>query len=205
MSTAEDIIRTQKRNLPILATRETCEGRTYIVTGANCGLGYEAAKHLAALGAAKVIITARNAEAGAKAKAAIEATTGTTTGSGGIVECWPLDLSSYESVKAFARRAAEELDRIDGVIENAAVASPDRTFHEGHLTTLTVNVLGTFLLAVLLLPTLAKHAARLGTTPRLCFVSTRTGFTHEDDWNRLRDDPLAGLDDDSLEPLTTSV
>jgi hypothetical protein len=43
---ASAAIETQRRNLPLLATTEICSGGTYIVTGANTGLGFEAAKHL---------------------------------------------------------------------------------------------------------------------------------------------------------------
>jgi DNA-binding LacI/PurR family transcriptional regulator len=46
-------IATQPHNLPLLVTTSTCTGSTYIVTGSNTGIGYEAAKHLVALGASK--------------------------------------------------------------------------------------------------------------------------------------------------------
>lgn len=64
---------------------------------------------------------------------------------------WLLDLSSFDSVRAFAKRADGELERIDDVIENAGIALDRWTEAEGHETTMTVNVLGTFLLAMLLL------------------------------------------------------
>ncbi len=117
-------IPTQKRNLPLLATPTTCSGRTYIVTGSNTGLGFEAAQHLALAGAARVILAVRNPAAGEVAKAAIDAalSSSSTTHQEVKVEVWPLDLGSYDSVKAFAARAERELERIDGVVENAAVA-----------------------------------------------------------------------------------
>ena len=37
-------------------------------------------------------------------------------------EAWTLDIASYDSVKAFAKRAAAELDRIDVVLANASAA-----------------------------------------------------------------------------------
>ncbi|KAK7414071.1 hypothetical protein QQX98_007103 [Neonectria punicea] len=113
-----DAVATQPRGLPLLATTETCSGRTYVVTGANTGLGFEAAKHLVALDAAKVILAVRNVAAGDIAKAKIEEATGKT----GVAEVWALDLASYESVKMFANRVIAELERVDALIENAAVA-----------------------------------------------------------------------------------
>ncbi|KFY31547.1 hypothetical protein V493_01004 [Pseudogymnoascus sp. VKM F-4281 (FW-2241)] len=117
-----DAVATQPHNLPLRISREICAGKTYIVTGANISLGLEATKHLVAAGAAKVIMAVRNISAGEAAKAGIEAATGTS----GVAEVWALDLASYDSVKAFAARAVEELERIDALIENAGVAAFDR-------------------------------------------------------------------------------
>jgi len=135
MPTSTDAIANQRRNLPLLATTETCSGGTYIVTGANTGLGFEAAKHLVELGAAKVIMGVRNVSAGERAKTEIDAATGT----GNVAEVWALDLASYDSVKAFAKRAVAELDRIDALIENAGVAISQRILAEGHLASITVS------------------------------------------------------------------
>jgi len=192
-----DAVKTQKRNLPLLATSDTSTGRTYIVTGANTGLGFEAAKHLASLGAAKVILAVRNLPAGETAKANIDAACKINTD---VVEAWPLDLSSYDSVKAFARRAISELDRIDGLVENAAVATMERTLAEGHIKPLTVNVLGTFLLAVLLLPKMRDDAARMGIVPHLVMVTSRAGFDVKEEWDMVKDDPLRKFEDENIVP-----
>lgn len=40
----------RRQNLPLYANAENCANRTFIVTGANTGLGYEATKHLIAAG-----------------------------------------------------------------------------------------------------------------------------------------------------------
>jgi NAD(P)-dependent dehydrogenase (short-subunit alcohol dehydrogenase family) len=144
----------QPHNLPLLATAETCSGGTYIVTGANTGLGFEAAKQLVVLGAARVILGVRNIESGEKAQKDIEA----ATGKSGVAKVWAIDLASYDSVKAFAKRADTELDCIDALIENAGVAAYQRTMAEGHVLDVTVNVLSTLLLAVLLLPKMSETA-----------------------------------------------
>ncbi|KAK3304697.1 uncharacterized protein B0T15DRAFT_398934 [Chaetomium strumarium] len=195
------LLPTQKRNLPLLATRETCAGKTYIVTGANTGLGFEAAKHLASLGAAKVILAVRNPVAGEAAKRQIDEAA-KTTASVCVVEVWPLDLSSYDSVRAFARRAAAELDRIDALIENASIALEQRETAEGHLKTVTVNVLGTYLLASLLLPEMSRQAksGRLDRfQPRVVIIGSTVGFDSKEGWEKIKEDPIKGMDE--FEPV----
>ena len=197
----------QKRGLPLLVTRETCSGRTYIVTGANTGLGFEAAKHLALVGAAKVVLAVRNLAAGEAAKAKIDAATGDKTG---VVEVWHLDLSSYDSVKAFAKRATDQLDRIDGLIENAGVSIDKRAVAEGHLLTNTVNVFSTFLLAALLLPEMSKKAKKAGgeangVLPRLVIVSSTFGFdpNFKGVWEQIKHDPIGEMDKEEFNTFVT--
>ncbi|KAL4867694.1 hypothetical protein BDV12DRAFT_117313 [Aspergillus spectabilis] len=176
----------QPRDLPFLATRESTSGKTYIVTGANTGLGFEASKHLVNLGAKKVILAVRSITSGEAAKQKIDDATGTTD----IADVWALDLSSYDSVKAFAKRAITELDRIDAVIENAAVAIAEHKLAEGHILPLTVNVLSTFLLAVLLLPKLKESAEQYGILPRLVIVTSGVGFNARETWDKIKKDPF---------------
>jgi retinol dehydrogenase-12 len=145
-------------------------GKTVIVTGANIGLGREAARHLASLGAEKVIIAARNLDAAQKAKTYIE--TSTKCGSS-VIECWPLDLCSYESVKTFAARCST-LPRLDCLLENAGVSKYRFYKTEGALDELqiTTNVVSTFLLAFLLLPKLKETALKYDTQPHLTIVTS---------------------------------
>lgn len=91
-----------------------CTGKTIIVTGANSGLGKEAARHYVRLNAEKVIIACRSREKGEAAKRDIE----TSTKRSGAIEVWELDLQSYDSVKDFAKRTLG-LKRVDVVVENA--------------------------------------------------------------------------------------
>lgn len=188
-------VETQKVNLPLVATREHCSGGTFIVTGANTGLGLEAARHFVALGAKKVIVACRNLNKGQAAKKDIEATTKTT----GVVDVWELDLTKYASVKAFAKRAIAELDRIDALVENAAVALPRSEKSEGHETPITVNVFSTFLLAVLLLPKMSESARQFNNLPHISVVGSRAGFPMENVWKSISDDPLVKID--SVEPI----
>lgn len=137
------------------------------MTGANVGLGLEAARHLVRLGAARVILGCRSSEKAEAARRDIEATTGRHD----VVEAWPLDLGSFDSVREFCGRAAE-LDRLDLVIENAGVATEVLEMMEGYESTIATNVVSTFLMALLLLPALRATAARFNVEPHLVVVSS---------------------------------
>jgi NAD(P)-dependent dehydrogenase (short-subunit alcohol dehydrogenase family) len=113
-----------------------------------------------------VILAVRNQQAGEEAKRSIEL----STKSSEICEVWQLDLASYDSVISFARRAAE-LPRLDVVVANASITTPRFELLNGHERTITVNVIGTMLLNVLLLPILRQSArSHPGTKPRLTTV-----------------------------------
>lgn len=140
---------------------------TVVITGGNTGLGKEAARQIVALDAAKVIITSRDATKGEKAKRDIESATGRS----GIVEVWNLDLASYASVQEFAARC-QSLSRIDAVIMNAGVCTEKYTKAEDNETTITVNIISTFLLMLLLLPQLRSIAQNFDIHPRVCILSS---------------------------------
>ena len=109
----------------------------------------------------------RSAEKGNIAKADIEKTTKKKS----IVEIWPVDLASYDSVKAFCARA-QTLDRLDIVVENAGIATPKFESREGCESTITINVISTFLMAILLLPKLRETATKFGVTPHMTITTS---------------------------------
>jgi retinol dehydrogenase-12 len=156
------------------------EGQTVIITGANVGLGFEAARLITRLGAAKVILAVRNTEKGEAAKKSIEASEKST----GVVEVWQLDLSSYSSVEAFAKRATEELTRLDVVLENAGIATRNFILAEGNEETITVNDVSTYLLGILLLPKLKETASKHNKQTYLTIVSSEVHYMTELDYLR---------------------
>lgn len=172
--------------------KKSFSGQTVIVTGSNTGLGKEAARHFARLGASKLILAVRNTKAGEAAKKDIEST---TKCGASVIEVWPLDLSSYDSVKAFADRASK-LPRIDVLCENAGIATDKFSLAEGHERTITVNVISTFLLALLMLPKLKSTAKEYKTEPRLTIVSSEVhGWTKFPEWKA--PNTFEALDDES--------
>ncbi|KAJ5094735.1 hypothetical protein N7456_010596 [Penicillium angulare] len=142
------------------------EGQTVLITGANVGLGLEAARHAVRLGASRVIIGVRNVKAGEEAKQDIE----TSNNRPGVCEVWEVDLSSYSSVLAFGDRISK-LPRLDSAILNAGLATQNFELAEGYERTITVNVIGTLLMGLLILPKLkATKAEYPETHPHLTFV-----------------------------------
>lgn len=135
-------------------------GKTVIVTGSNVGLGKEAARHYARLGASKLILAVRSLDKGQEAKEDIVRTTGHRN-----TQVWKLDMGDYSSVKSFAKRAEAELDRIDIFIANAGVVRAE--YHEvnGHEEGIAVNVIATTLLMASMMPKMRDTATRFNTRP----------------------------------------
>ncbi|MHC5905598.1 oxidoreductase [Streptomyces sp. S6] len=134
------------------------EGRVAVVTGANSGLGYIAARELARKGAC-VVLACRSETRG---KTAAERLRGEVPDAD--VEVRLLDLGDLRSVHRFAERLP--YDRVDLLVNNAGVmAVPYGTTADGFETQFGVNHLGHFALTGLLLPRLldAGPGARIVT------------------------------------------
>lgn len=95
----------------------TFRGKTMIITGANVGLGLEAAKEIAQHGLTRLILAVRSAAKGEVAKQQVQ-----KVALGCDVQVWIVDYESTKSIAAFAERASS-LDRLDIVILCAAVKS----------------------------------------------------------------------------------
>jgi len=192
---------TQITDLPMAMTPELAAGKTYIVTGSNGGLGYEAVKHLLNMGAATVIMAVRDPSKGETAKAEIDA----ATESKDVIKVWQLDKASYHSVKTFVQKTIDELDHVDVLIDNAGVAQSSPNMPEGHRENMTVNTYSSLLLAVLLLPSMSAYAKKHKTTSYIVLVSSSASFQVEQSWSKMKDsDPLATIDDlDSGTPMVS--
>lgn len=135
-------------------------GKTVIITGSNVGLGKEAARHFARLGAETLILAVRSLEKGEAAKDEIVRTTGHRN-----ILVWKLDMSDYDSVKSFAKRAEAELDRVDIFIANAGVIRAEYNKINGHEEGIAVNVISTTLLMANMMPKMRETAAKFDTRP----------------------------------------
>ncbi|KAI5633465.1 short chain dehydrogenase domain-containing protein [Phthorimaea operculella] len=147
-------------------TSNTClRGKTFIITGANSGLGYETAKALVKR-KARVIFACRDV---AKAKEAIAAIRREQP-SGGELIPMQLDLASFESIENFVEVVKAGFYKIDVLINNAGVVVPlsdDMKTKESFEIHLGVNHLGHFYLTNLLMDLLKK-----ATPSRIVVVSS---------------------------------
>lgn len=148
--------------------------QTVVVTGANSGLGLEAAQHFYRLNSARLILAVRTIAKGQEAKEYI-LRNNPQRSEPDAIEIWSLDLSSTKSTLAFADRVKTDLPRLDVLINNAGINSPEWKVYEGYEQAVQVNVLNTFLLALSLLPKLEATSATLAekeSHPHLVIVSS---------------------------------
>ncbi|MQA94202.1 MAG: SDR family NAD(P)-dependent oxidoreductase [Streptosporangiales bacterium] len=135
-------------------------GRVAVVTGANSGLGFVAARWLAQKGA-RVILACRDKERGEDAADRVRAEV-----AGADVRLGLLDLADLSSVREFAETFPG--DGVDLLINNAGVmATPYRRTADGFEMQFGTNHLGHFALTGLLMPRLLATDA-----PRVVTVSS---------------------------------
>ena len=128
-------------------------GKVCVVTGANSGIGKETALGLAQLGAT-VVLVCRSQDRGAAALAEIKQRSGNDS-----VALLVADLSSERQVRRVAAAYRQQFDRLDVLVNNAALARRKRAVTEnGVELTLAVNHLAPFLLTNLLLDRLKASA-----------------------------------------------
>jgi NAD(P)-dependent dehydrogenase (short-subunit alcohol dehydrogenase family) len=126
-------------------------GKVIIVTGANCGLGYEDAKEFARKGA-QTIMACRDM---AKAQAALDQLKAEIPEA--HAEIMQLDLSSLASVRQFAEDFKGRYQRLDVLVNNAGIMwAPYGKTEDGFESQFGTNHLGHFALTGLLIDLLHK-------------------------------------------------
>jgi retinol dehydrogenase-12 len=164
-------------------------GKTIVITGANTGLGLDAAKHLyespkflapvteltyefqsARMNVSRLVFACRNLEKGEAAKAAVMSELDDPDRL--QIDVWQVDLDQFDSVRAFCRRVNHELDRIDGFIANAGVELMEFDQSEGLERTLTVNVVSTFYMVISIWHKLQETIERYNVDTRLSLVGS---------------------------------
>ncbi len=127
-------------------------GRTFLVTGANAGIGYATAQDLSARGG-RVWLACRSRAKGEAAVAAISAASGS-----GQVRLLHLDLADLASVRQCASEFAALGEPLHVLINNAGVGGARGRTADGFEIHFGINHLGHFALTQALLPLLRDSA-----------------------------------------------
>lgn len=128
------------------------ETRTFLVTGANTGIGRATAHELARRGG-KVILACRSASKTAPVVADIVRDTGNAA-----VEFLPLDLADLDSVRTAAGAFLDRDEALHVLVNNAGVGGQRGQTAQGFELAFGINHLGHFLLTTLLLGRLRESA-----------------------------------------------
>ncbi len=136
------------------------KGKTYLITGASSGTGFEAAKLLASKGG-KVVMLNRNPKKSEDCISAIKQELGSKVDLTAI----RVDLGDQASVKKAAEEVLKTVSRIDALMCNGAIAQvPKRVITgDGWESQMAVNFFGHFTLQALLYPLIEKSKGRIVT------------------------------------------
>jgi len=146
----------------------------FIITGANSGIGYEAAKAVLAEGV-HVIMACRDEK---KALAAMDKIRNNDPEAS--MEFIHLDLADLKSVKTFSEQFLRKYDRLDVLINNAGVmATPFGKTKDGFEMQFGTNHLGHFALTALLWDRLEKTVSSRVVT--VSSIAHFNGIIHLDD------------------------
>ena len=126
-----------------------CEGRSYLITGSNSGIGRQTALEILKRGGT-VHMVCRNPTTGGEAREELMEATGNNN-----LHLHILDLSKPRDIAAFVKKFGEENSKLDVLINNAGCMVNTRlTNEEGLDMNFATNTLGTFMLTSGLLPLL---------------------------------------------------
>ena len=131
------------------------KGKTYIVTGATSGIGQATVEELAKRNA-RVVMACRNREKCIQVRRDIVLSTRNKQ-----IFCRQCDLADFDSIRTFVTKLSQgkfELDRIDGIVNNAAVMDDKRKLAKSGIEQMMMtNFMGSFLMTGLLLDKLFKQ------------------------------------------------
>jgi NAD(P)-dependent dehydrogenase (short-subunit alcohol dehydrogenase family) len=171
------------------------EGKLFIITGANSGLGFESTKALAEK-KAKVVMACRNLEKGLRSQHEIR-----NVIPGEDLDLRELDLADLSSINRFVTGIQSDYKNVDVLINNAGImATPYGKTTDGFEQQLGTNHLGHFALTGKLLKLLLKSpgsrivnvssiAARRG---KIYFNDLQAVYSYKP-WDRYQQSKLANL------------
>lgn len=141
--------------------------KTMLITGANSGLGFEAAKQLAKQGH-EIILLCRNKEKGEQAVSEIKSFSGNQN-----IHLYTADLSAQKSIEAVAQQIKKDFSKLDVLLNNAGgVFSDFQLSEDGIEMTMANNHFNYFWLTYYLFDLLKK-----GTEARIVNVASDSHYS----------------------------
>jgi NAD(P)-dependent dehydrogenase (short-subunit alcohol dehydrogenase family) len=161
-------------------------GRTFLVTGANSGIGYETTKALYEAGA-HIIMACRDIDRAEEAKESIR-----LVNAAGSLEVVKLNLSSLSAIKEFADQIIKKHHKIDVLINNAGVMLPPASkTDDGFELQFGTNFIGHYALTAYLYPLLKQTAhSRIVTVSSMAYLHGKVDFANlksERDYEPMRE------------------
>lgn len=134
------------------------QGKVYVITGANTGAGYEAAKLFLSKGASVVMLN-RSEEKSLTAISSLKS----ELGEAADVKFIPMDLANLASIRQAAEQINQSIPHIDAFICNAAIAqvATQQFTVDGFESQLGTNHYGHFLLTHLIFERLIQSKSRI--------------------------------------------
>jgi NAD(P)-dependent dehydrogenase (short-subunit alcohol dehydrogenase family) len=179
--TAEDVVK-----------GHSLDGVVAVISGGDSGIGLEVSKTLAMTNAT-IIIAAYNEAHGSAVAANVSAETGNSK-----VYAEQVDLSSFSSVRAFAKKVVDKYHGINFLINDAGIdANPvglAPITADGFERVFQVNYLGPFLLTEILWPTMIKSSSTTPLGARVINMASGASYQNCDLANRPKD-CLSTMDD----------
>ncbi|PYG34376.1 SDR family oxidoreductase [Pelagimonas varians] len=158
------------------------QGKTYLITGANAGAGFQAARTLLTKGA-RVVMLNRSAEKSQTAVAELRQEFGV----GADVSFIRMDLASLASVRDAAAEVLKTVPQIDALMCNAAIAQvpKQKLTVDGFESMLGTNHYGHFLLSGLLIERIEASKGRIVIVSSLGYnMGIRTIQFDDMNWNK---------------------
>ncbi|UPL00933.1 hypothetical protein LCI18_011867 [Fusarium solani-melongenae] len=163
----------------------TVAGKTAVITGGNGGIGLECGRILLSLHLPHLILAVRSIAKGEEAATSLRKLYPKAK-----IDVWQLDMDSYDSIRAFAKKCAT-LPRLDMALLSAGIMNVDLQVNKstGHEEMFQVNYLSTALLGLLLLPILKRKRKTSSDSPgRLMLVASGAALIAE--FSERNADPL---------------